>query len=216
MKVTLFGATGKTGRELLDRALAQGHDVRAFARNPGALHAVANGTNRVPGHLDVQRGDMRDLAAVRAAVEGADAVLVALGPRGLGPDSICSDGTRVVIEAMQQTGVRRLVCVTSIGVGDSRQQMGRLVRWVVAGVLLRNAMADKEKQEALIRASGLDWVIVRPGSLHDGPATGRYRVGTGPAFRSAAVARADVAEFMLRELTDATYLRATPSVVGPA
>src|SRR5580698_4760836 len=119
MKILVLGSTGKTGLELLEQGLEDGHEVTAFARRPEAValkHAK----------LRVLKGDILDRASVTAAVEGQDAVLSALGVRQLGANTVLSDGTRNVIQAMQQSGVRRLIVESSLGVGDSAGQLGPL------------------------------------------------------------------------------------------
>jgi putative NADH-flavin reductase len=207
MKVLVLGPTGGTGMELVEQALEDGHQVTAFARRPEALqirHA----------NLSVQQGDILDAASVEKAVRGQDAVLSALGVRKIAKNTILSDGTRHVIQAMEKLGVKRFVVETSLGVGDSQGQLGGWYNWFMIPLFLRGAFAEKERQEALVRASSLDWVIVRPAILTNGPRTGRYRAGfsadDGRIKRK--ISRADTADFMLKQLTDNTYLRQTPGV----
>ena len=207
MKVLVLGSTGGTGLELLEQGLEDGHEVTAFARRPQAVtvrHA----------NLRVQQGDVLDCASVAAAVKGQDAVLSALGVRQLGKNTILSDGTRNVIRAMQENGVRRLVVESSLGVGDSAGQLGPMHNLFILPVFLKNIFRDKEVQESLVRASGLDWIIVRPAILTNGPRTGRYKAGFAPSERSikAKISRADTAEFMLKQLADDKYLRQTPGL----
>lgn len=199
MKLLVFGATGGTGQALLSQALEQGHEVTAFVRNPAAL------TGR--DGLTIVGGELTDVAAVEAAVSGQEAVLSALGSRG-GQSAPVSDGTKVIVEAMSKAGVRRLVYVTSFGVGDSLEQMGWFARNVVAGMMLKNVLAAKELEEQAIMKSGLDWIIARPGSLEDGPRTGVYRCVTGAKEKVGRprISRADVADFMLKNLTDTKYV----------
>jgi putative NADH-flavin reductase len=207
MKILVLGSTGKTGLELLEQGLEDGHEVTAFARRPEAValkHAK----------LRVLKGDILDRASVTAAVEGQDAVLSALGVRQLGANTVLSDGTRNVIQAMQQSGVRRLIVESSLGVGDSAGQLGPLYNFFIMPVILKRVFQDKDAQESLIRASGLDWIIVRPAVLTNGPRTGRYKSGFPPTDRSikAKISRADTAEFMLKQLSDNKFLRQTPGL----
>ena len=204
MNVIIFGATGGTGRCLVTQALAQGHQVTAFVRTPHAL----------------------DPAAVARAVAGHDAVLNTLGGRpGLSraltgrplQARVCATGTQYILQAMEQHGVRRIVCETMHGVGDSRSQTSfwrRLVfDRVLVGLFLQDEVDDKQRQEQIIQQSSCDWIIVRPTQLTDGPHTGVYRVGTELHLGlRAKVTRADVAAFMLQQLTDDTYLRRTPGI----
>lgn len=206
MKLAIFGATGGTGQELVAQALAQGHEVTAFVRNPAKLPLTHE-------RLRVIAGDVTDAAAVAQAVAGQDAVLSALGSPNLQANTVLSDGTRHIIAAMEANGVRRFVCETSLGVGDSHGQPGFMFTHVAVPLFLKHAMADKEIQEKYIKASNLDWIIVRPGGLTDGPRTSEYRHGLAKDI-SGRIARADVAEFMLKQLTDDTYLRQTPAIAG--
>lgn len=202
MHIALFGATGGTGRQILAQSLAQGHRITALARDPGRLETRDGLTTR--------GGDVRDPAAVATCIAGADAVICALGSHGR-QEPIEARGTAHILAAMPAAGVRRLVVVSSLGVGDSRAQIAWPFR-LIMDLLLKQILAAKAEQERLVMASGLDWVIVRPGGLTDGPRTGRYRYGTDPSLRSGRIARADVAEFVLRQLTDDTFLRQTPAV----
>jgi putative NADH-flavin reductase len=206
MKVLIVGATGATGLELMEQALEAGHGVTAFARRPAAVQL------KHPS-LTVHQGNILDYSSVEAAVGGQDAVLSALGVRRLGKNTMLSDGTRNVIQAMEKLGVKRLIVESSLGVGDSRGQLGRFYDWFWLPLLMRNIFADKETQELLVRSSRLDWVIVRPAILTNGPRTGRYKAGSIPftSFQRK-ISRADTAEFMLKQLTDDTYLRQTPGL----
>ncbi len=207
MKLTVFGSTGKTGRELLTQALAQGHDVVAFARTPARIDDINH------ERLRVVQGDVLDPAAVGDAIAGQHAVLFAVGS---GPErtTLREDGTRIVVEAMSKAGVRRLICLSSLGVGDSRANLPFFTKYVIVSVFLRHAFADHERQEAVVTQSALDWIIVRPPHLTDGPRTGVYRHGFPTTDRQIAgkISRADVADFMLKQLTDDTYLRQSPGV----
>lgn len=200
MKLLVFGATGGTGQQVIAQALAQGHSVTAFARRPEAVamqHA----------DLAVVPGDITDPDAVGRAMTGHDVVLSALGTRG-GP-AVLPEGTRNILAAMEQAGVRRSLWVSSFGVGDSMAQMGWVARYVFVPLFLKAALAEKEIQEKVICDSSGDWIIARPGSLTDGPRTGVYRTITGSSERVArpSISRADVADFLLQNLTGDRYLR---------
>jgi uncharacterized protein YbjT (DUF2867 family) len=205
MNIVIFGATGPSGRLIVEQALEQGHDVTAFVRNPAAL-SIHN------KKLSVVKGDILDPASVEGAVAGREAVLSALGVRKLGKNTILSDGTRNVITAMQKHGVKRFVCMTSLGVGDSEDQPAKIFRYLIKPVFLRNIFVDKELQERLVMESGLDWIIVRPAGLTNGPRTGVYKhwVGETKEPITSRISRADVAEFILKQLADDTFLRKTP------
>lgn len=205
MIVALFGATGGTGREVLTQGLALGHRFQALARNPAALAQFPD-----DGALRVIPGDVLDPTAVDACLHGADAVICVLGSHG-NAAPVENRGTAVILDGMQRQGPRRLITVTSMGVGDSIAQVPGFFRLIMR-LTLKRIMQAKEEQERLIRASELDWTIVRPGGLTDGPATGGYRSGTDPAIRATRVSRADVAGFVLQQLTDTRYLRQTPAI----
>ncbi|RPH37972.1 SDR family oxidoreductase [bacterium] len=203
MKILVIGATGGTGREIVAQALARGHDVTAFVRKPGRLAA---------GHerLVVAEGDVLDYNSVERAVRGHDAVLSALGhKRWFIKTAILSEGTKNVIKAMEQHGVRRLICETSLGIGDSRGQLGLYYTLFVIPFITYFYFKDKERQEQLIRESSLDWVLVRPGQLTNGPKRGTYRHGSdvGSFVLTKRISRADAADFMLGQLTDNSSLR---------
>lgn len=207
MKLVVFGATGGTGRQLVDLALAQGHRVTAFARDPAKLDRPRPGLTVVPG-------DVTQAGAVSPAVEGQDAVLCAIGAPAWVRTTTRYEGTRRIVDAMESTGVRRLICQSTLGIGDSEDvRLPFYVKHLVP-LMLRHAFADHERQERVIMQSGLDWTIVRPATMTNGPSTGSYRHGFSAADRDLKIkiSRADVAEFMLAQLSEDTYLRRTPAV----
>lgn len=202
MKVIVFGATGTVGRLAVEELLAAGHEVTAFARSPGKL-----GSDH-PG-LTLHAGDALDPVSVAGAVDGQDAAMIVLGAGAERRSTIRSEGTRNVIRAMQRHGVRRLICQSTLGVGESWDNLNFFWKRIMFGLLLRPVLREHEAQEALVRESGLDWTIVRPSAFTDGPATGAYRVDFPPAERglSLKIARRDLARFLARQVGDSTYLR---------
>jgi len=200
MKITVIGATGTVGRHIVDRALLQGHEVTAFARNASSVTL---------GHpnLSIVEGDVMLAGDVLSAVAGQDAVIVALGAGRQG--TVRSVGTRHVVDAMKRQGVSRLIVQSTLGAGDSRPALNFYWKRIMFGLLLRPAYADHQRQEEIVAASGLDWTIVRPSAFTDGPATNQYNHGFAPTIKGLAmkISRADVAGFVLRQLTDQTYLR---------
>ena len=210
MNLLIFGATGGTGRAIVTQTLEQGHRVTAFARNPDAVKTKHK-------NLVVVQGDILDYASVERAVKGQDAVLSALGTKALRRNTTISDGTQNIITAMEKFGVKRLVFESSISIGDSKpqqRQFGLLYKIIIFPLILRNMFRDKEIQERYIMQSTLDWVIVRPAVLTNGPRTGVYRNEFSAADTSvkAKISRADVADFMLKQLTDDTYVHKAPSL----
>jgi putative NADH-flavin reductase len=203
MNIALFGATGGTGRQVLAQALEQGHAISALVRDPAKLGAQ-------PAAVAVVAGDVLDQGQVDACIQGADAVICVLGSHK-NRDPIEARGTVPILDAMQRLGVRRLIAVTSMGVGDSADQLAAPFRLFMK-VTIGGIMQAKEEQEQLIRASGLDWTIVRPGGLTDGPKTGSYQSGTDKSIRAGRISRADVADFVLTQLQDDRYLHQAPAV----
>jgi len=207
-RVLIVGATGGTGRQLVAQALERGHEVTALVRNPSALGVEHP-------RLRVLRGDVLDYASVEAAMQGQEAVISALGhKRFFQPTRILSEGTRNLLRAMETRGVRRFVCETSLGIGNSSGRMGLSYTLFVIPVILPFYFWDKARQERIIAQSAVSWVIVRPGVLTNGARRGHYRHGpnVGSYIRTVRISRADVADFMLNQLTDNTYLRAAPGV----
>ena len=205
MKITVFGATGTVGRRIVDRALLQGHDVTAFARNAASV-ALSH------PRLSVIEGDVLIASDVLCAVAGQDAVIVALGAGRNG--TVRSVGTQNVVNAMKRQGVTRLIVQSTLGAGDSRPALNFFWKRIMFGLLLRPAYADHQRQEEIVASSGLDWTLVRPSAFTDGPATNRYQHGFAPTLKGLAlkISRADVASFILKQLTDQTYLRRAASL----
>jgi putative NADH-flavin reductase len=207
MKLLIFGSTGGTGRELVKQALDQGHGVTAYARDPAKIEDLQHPS------LKVVSGDVLDPAAVESAVAGQEAIFSTIGA-GAERTTLREEGTQNTVEAMQRTGVKRLISLSSLGVGDSRANLPFFTKYVIVAVFLRHAFADHERQEAVVRQSSLDWTLVRPPHLKDGPRTGVYRHGFPATDRQIKgwISRADVADFMLKQLIDETYLHQTPGV----
>jgi uncharacterized protein YbjT (DUF2867 family) len=208
MKILVVGATGGTGRHIVAQALERGHDVVALARNPAKLDVTHD-------RLRVVKGDVMDPSTLDAAVRGCDAVVCALGhKRWLGPSNILSQGTRNVVAAMEKNGVKRLVIETALGVGDSIGRLGVYYTLFTIPFILPFYWFDKERQERVVRASNLDWIIVRPGQLTNGRKRGTYKHGprVGNYVWSVSISRADVADFMLNQLASTPYLRQAPGL----
>jgi putative NADH-flavin reductase len=206
MRFLVVGSTGGTGRELVRQALEQGHEVTALARTPEKLEIKHR-------HLHTMKGDVTDWRSVEQAVAGQDAVLCALGTRVMRKNTIQSEGTSNIIMAMEHHGVKRLVLESSLDVGDSKGQLGFFFSFIIRPFMLRNIFADKEQQERLVMDSPLDWIIVRPAYLTDGPRTGKYRAGFAANDRiKRKISRADTADFMIKQTTETGYLRKTPGL----
>lgn len=207
MKVLLLGATGSVGSHLLAQALARGHEVSVLVRDPRRLGSQGRGAR-------VFAGDALDPAALDRAVQGQDAVIYALGTKRLfQPTTLFSDSTRILIQAMERHGVPRLVAITGAGAGNSRGHGGFLYDRLFFPLLLRRIYADKDRQEALIEKSRLEWIILRPAIFTNGPQRGNLRAVTefdGEAIRK--ISRADVAAFALDQLSDDRYVGKAPLI----
>lgn len=206
LKLAVFGATGRTGQHIVTQALAKGHHVTAHTRSPEKLTMTHD-------NLTVVEGDALDYASVEQVVIGQDAILSGIAGNSLKDTDTCTETTANIIKAMNAYDVKRLITVSAIGVGKSRDQLGLVFRYLIRGIFLKNAYADHEKQELLIKESGLDWVIVRPTGLNDKEQTGDYRVAPETErLKNMQISRADVAEFCLKQLNDDTWLRQAVSI----
>lgn len=202
MNVIVFGATGTVGKLAVERMLAEGHSVTAFARNPDKLEADQRG-------LTLYAGDATDTAIVAEAIEGHDAVVITLGSGSSRKGAIRSVGTMNVIQGMQKHGVSRLICQSTLGAHESWENLNFFWKRIMFGFLLRPVFLDHELQESLVRASGLNWTIVRPSAFADGPATGLFKENFSSLERNLTlkIARADIANFLNRQLSDNRYAR---------
>lgn len=209
LRVLVIGATGGTGRQLVQQALEQGHQVTAFVRNPSKLQIEHP-------NLQIATGNVLDYASLESAMHGQSAVLCALGhKRFFYPNKIQSNGMRNILRAMQAGDVPRLICETALGIGNSVGRLGLPHTFFILPLILPFYMWDKLRQEELIAASDRDWVIVRPGVLTNGAARGRYRHGPdlGSYLWPVRISRADVADFMLKQLTNDIYIGAAPAIL---
>jgi putative NADH-flavin reductase len=205
MRVLIIGASKGIGLETTRQALDAGHHVRALARSAAAI-AISNSS------LEKMRGDALKTEDVETALVGVDVVIQTLGV-GLGdlfrPVHLFSDATGVLIAAMRSQGVKRLICVTGFGSGDSRANISCLQR-LPFQIVFGRAYDNKSLQEQLIKESELDWTIARPGVLTSGPQTGHYHIlSEATQWRNGIISRADVAEFLVRQIGDQTYVRKT-------
>jgi putative NADH-flavin reductase len=207
MKIVIFGAAGATGRILVERALAQGHEVTAFDRHTAPL------TIQHPKPTLIQ-GDIFNSAQVEEAIAGQDVVISVLGVRPSVTIPVCSEGTEHIIAAMQKLGVKRFICQSGFAVAalDGEWREVPYLPIILPFFPKVKAMfADKVLQEQEIRQSELDWIIVRPAKLTDGPGTGDYKVGAPlPMGPRAKISRADVADFLLKQVSDDTYVHQVP------
>jgi putative NADH-flavin reductase len=207
VRVVIFGASGRTGRPLVEQALAAGHEVRALVRDPSKL-PISH------GRLAVVRGNVLDAAKVEETIAGTDAVLSALGQTKGSPKDVQTRGMENIVAAMKRHGVRRLVSLTGAGVRDPRDEP-KLVDRAITFLLRRlqpDVLEDGVRHAEVIKASGLEWVIVRGPRLTEGPKKGEYRVGMVGKNSGIRISRADLADFMLKRTTDDAHLRRMPVV----
>ena len=207
MKILVIGATGPTGQQIVEQGLAQGHEVTALVRNPDKFKIQHN-------LLQIVKGDILDSGSLDA-VHQQQAVISSLGTKkiSLEPVTLFSKGTKNLLQAMEGHSVKRLICITGIGAGDSKGHGGFLYDKLILPLVLKRIYDDKDRQEVEIRQSNLNWVIVRPGLLTNDPAKGNYRVLTDLAGVTVGkISRADVAAFVLQQLTDERYLHQTPLI----
>ena len=204
MRLLILGATGGTGRALMEQASARGHQVTAFVRSPQKLDAPREG-------VTVRRGDPLSVTDLRVVLPGHDAVLTAIGPPGPGRTTIFRDSGRSIVEAMSADGVRRLLVVSVAALFEGAGLAVALFR----RTLLRNIVIDAAEMERIVTSSDLEWTIVRPPRLTNGPLTKQYRVADGRLPRGRIlISRADVADFLLDELEESQHLRQIVGMVG--
>jgi len=210
--VLIIGASKGIGRKAVDFALERGCTVRAMARSAEDIELEHERLEKFPG-------DATDADDVRRALDGVDAVILAIGmPAGLTrllrPVTVFSRSTEVLVDEMEANGPKRLVAVTGFGAGDSRSAMNA-VEELGHNMLLGRAYADKSVQEKIIERSGLDWTIVRPTILTNGSATGKYKVlATPESWRNGFISRADVAAFLVDRALDGQHMHEAPVLVG--
>lgn len=205
MKLTIFGATGGTGSELVKLALAEGHDVTIYVRNPGKVMESHE-------RLTVIQGEMNEPDKITQAVAGAEAVISALGPTSNTPERPLTIGMNHIVAAMQAAGVKRLIAATGAGVADPNdkpQLVGRLFGLALR-LFARHVLADSQGMVAAIRSSDLDWTLARAPRLHDKPGTGQIKVGYAGQGPGTQLARADFARFMLDQVASDVWRRKAP------
>ncbi len=211
-KVLVIGASRGIGLETVKALLAKNHEVRAFARSTATIPLDNERLEKVDG-------DALDRRDIDRALEGVDAVIQSLGV-SFGPHPVLkgttlfSTSSRVLVDAMRTKGIKRLIAVTGLGAGDSRGHGGLLYSALLFPLVLKRVYDDKDIEEQIVRASGLDWTIVRPGLLTSGAARARYQVLTDPkSWRAGSISRGDVGEFLARQVEERTYIGQTPVLI---
>lgn len=201
MKLIVFGATGSVGIPLIKQALEQGHSVTAFARHPEKLAGISQ------PNLYIFKGDILNAEDVNNAMSNHDCVLCTIGDGKIG--KVRAAGTQNIIEAMKKAGIKRLICQTTLGLGDSYGNLNFIWKHIMFGFLLKRAFQDHQIQEQHLFESNLNYTIVRPGALTDGALTKNYKFGFDKNYKklNLKISRADVADFMIQQLISNQYLR---------
>ena len=201
MNIIVFGATGSIGALTVLRLLEDGHSVTAFSRNPDALNLEHHNLTRAAG-------DVSNAADVCLAIEGSEAVIITLGSGSSRSGRVRSEGTQQIIDAMQRYGLKRLVCQTTLGAGDSWNNLNFFWKRIMFGVLLRPVFEDHERQEQLVKVSGLDWTIVRPSAFTNEAPKGTLKIDISPEQRGLTlkISRREVAEFLVASLRERSFL----------
>lgn len=203
MKVLVFGATGGTGNLVVQQALDKGMQVTAFARNPSKISI------KHP-KLKLVQGDVLQQSSIDAIISGHDAVICCIGAPATKAGQLRSEGTKNIIWSMQKNAVTRFICQTSLGYADSKKVLKHtpfVFKKIIVPLLLKKTFEEHELQETVIKQSGLNWTIVRPGTLTNGKYTGGYKQGFDYSDGSLKVkiSRADVADFMVKQLETDNY-----------
>jgi putative NADH-flavin reductase len=207
MKLTIFGATGGTGQELVKQALADGHEVTAFVRTPSKMTTVHD-------NLHVKQGELNQHEKLAEAIAGADAVLSTLGPTSNKPEKVVTKGMEGIIAGMKRHGITRLIATTGAGVPDPHDEP-KLINHIISFALklmARHVLADSLSMVEAIRQSDLDWTIARAPRLTDNPATGQIKAGYVGQGLGTQLTRADYARFMLDQLNDDNWVRKAPAL----
>lgn len=200
MKLVIFGSTGSIGSQVVEQSLEAGHTVTAFVRNPNKL-------NVQHPNLNIFTGDVMNPALVEEAVIGHEAAICILGSGKKLSGNVRSQGTKNIVRALEKAGIKRFICQSTLGAGDSWSNLDFYWKYIMFGFILRKVFADHQIQEEYVRQSNLDWTIIRPAAFIEGTRTGKYRHGFPESDRttSLTISRPDVADFILKQLSDNTY-----------
>ena len=208
MKIIIFGSTGTIGKQLVKQSLNKGHEVHAFCREPKKLEDITH------ENLKLVKGDVLSFNDVDNAVKQMDAVCIVIGSGKSRKSTVRSEGTKTIINAMKKNGIKRLVCQTTLGAGESNANLNFFWKHIMFGWYLKQVFNDHELQESYVKQSGLDWTIVRPGAFTNGEKTGDYKHGFNPSDRTVKlkISRADVADFITRQINSTQYLFKSPGL----
>lgn len=208
MKVIVFGSTGTIGKHVVEQCLDKGYEVSAFSRG------LSGSKNKNHRNLKIVEGDVLNSSDVQTAIKGMDVVCIALGSGKNRTSTVRSEGTKIIIDAMKTNGVKRLICQSTLGAGESNGNLNFFWKHIMFGWFLKQVFLDHELQEEYVKKSGLEWTIIRPGAFTDGNKTQLYQHGFSTNDRSVKlkISRADVADFMLKQFDNSSYLYQTPGL----
>lgn len=199
-RVLIFGATGSTGRHLVDQSLDKGYIVKAFVRDPDKMKIAHP-------NIEIFKGDVLNIENVKEAMDDQEVILCSLGMPASDSSGLRTKGTANIIHAMNQKMIKRLICQTSLGYGDSENILPWHMKYLIVPLLLKNAFKDHQLQEEKIISSNVDWTIVRPGNLTNGKKTKNYKHGFSSSEKvKLKISRADVAHFMLQQIESDKYM----------
>lgn len=206
MKLVVFGASGRTGKEIVKQALAQGYEVTAYVRDPSKMTLEHD-------DLHITTGDIYDYSTVTQAIQEQDVVICSLGTNDLGKATVRSEGTATIIKAMKENHVNRLIVISAMGIAESWSSLSLINRLFFA-TILRNTRQDHENQEVLVKDSDLDWTIIRPSGLTEAPRTESYAIGENIHAKTSRIARADVAHAIIKEVNDNTFVHKAVTITN--
>jgi len=208
MKIIIFGATGTIGKQLVNQSLDKGYEVYVFSRRLDKMKKIDH------PQLHKIEGDVFNLSDLNDAMRHMDAVIITLGAGKSRNSIVRSEGTKNIIKAMNKHGVKRLICQTTLGAGESEGNLNFFWKYIMFGWFLKQVFQDHQLQEAFVKQSNLDWTIVRPAAFMDGMKTEKYKHGFSSIDRSVQlkISRADVADFILKQLDSSLYLFKTPGI----
>jgi len=208
MKVIIFGASGTIGKQLVKQSLNKGYEVHAFCREPKKLEDI------IHKNLELKKGDVLSFNDVNNAIRQMDVVCIALGSGKSRKSTVRSEGTKIIIKAMKKNNIKRLICQTTLGAGDSQGNLNFFWKHIMFGWYLKQVFNDHELQESYVKESGLDWTIVRPAAFTDGEKKGVYKQDFNVNDRTVKlkISRADVADFIIKQISSTEYLFKTPGL----
>jgi putative NADH-flavin reductase len=207
-KIALFGASGKTGQQFLEQALAKGYSIKALVRTPEKLTQKSK-------NLEVIQGDVLNPADVAQAIEGTDLVVSLFGHVKGSPEWLQTDGTKNIVSAMKQYGIVRIISLSGGGLPFPEKDKPKFADKLIRGIMkiaVPKILNDAQKHYEVLQSSGLDWTIVRGPRLTDGIKQNKYRVGWVGVNASTQISRADLADFIVKQIEDKSFYSQMPFV----